>query len=221
MPQAGVAKLSFDTSGGGMSHYRLRFATTRFFDAIYSMRDTLTCYYAPDFSLRFAVKRADEGGYFLTDELTFFYPEQGATIRSHRYTPTQTKIDTTLVSSSAVVFDMLGFIFYLRTLDWNKFGIGDCAISNVAIGRDLVKVVCRYHGRAVVEREHYQYRTHRFVIEVYDEAFEQSKSATEVWVGDDDNHLPIKIRSKLKIGAVEIYYKSAVNLKAPLTCRIK
>jgi hypothetical protein len=94
-------------------------------------------------------------------------------------------------------------------------------MSNVAIGRDLVKVVCSYRGRAVVEREHRQYRTHRFVIEVYDEAFEQSKSATEVWVGDDDNHLPIKIRSKLKIGAVEVYYKSAVNLKAPLTCRIK
>jgi hypothetical protein len=182
MPRAGEARLSFGTTGNATnsSHYRMCFATTRFFDAIYKMRDTLNCYYAPDFSLLSAVKHSDEGGYLLTDELTFSYSGSHTVVRSHRYTPTATKIDTSLVSSSGHVFDMFGIVFYLRTLDWNKLKTGDLVTPKVAIGRDLVRIVCRYRGRAVVEREQRKYRTHRFTVEIYDEAFEQAKSATNL-----------------------------------------
>jgi hypothetical protein len=223
MPRAGEARLSFDATGDstGSSYYRMCFATTRFFDAIYKMRDTLICRYAPDFTLLSAVKYADEGDYFLTDELTFSCLGSQTAVRSLRYTPTVTKIDTMLVSPSGHVFDMFGVVFYLRTLDCNSLRTGDRVTPKVAIGRDLVKIACIYHGRAVVERERRKYRTHRFTVEIYDEAFEQTKSATEIWIGDDGNHLPIKIRSKLKIGAAEIHYKSSTNLKAPLTCRIE
>ena len=47
-----------------------------------------------------------------------------------------------------------------------------------------------------------------------------AKEAAEVWIGDDENHIPVKIRAKLKIGAAEVYYKDSYNLRAPLTCRI-
>lgn len=222
MPRAGEARLSFGATGDGRgtSRYQMSFATTRFFDAIYKMRDTLRCYYAPDFSLLHAVKYADEGGYFLTDELAFSYTNAQTAVRSHRYTPIATKIDTQLISSSGCVFDMFGTVFYLRTLDWNRLKAGDRVTPKVAIGRDLVRIVCSYQGRAIVEREHHKYRTHRFTVDIYDDTFEQSKSATEIWIGDDDNHLPIKIRSKLKIGAAEIYYKSSTNLKTPLRCLV-
>ena len=39
-------------------------------------------------------------------------------------------------------------------------------------------------------------------------------------MGVDENHIPVKIRAKLKIGAAEVYYKDSYNLRAPLTCRI-
>jgi hypothetical protein len=223
MPRAGEARLSFDANSDGSDglHYRLCFATTRVFDAIYKMRDTLNCYYASDLSLLSAVKYSDEGDYLLTDELTFSYSGNRTVIHSHRYTPTNTKIDTSLVSPSGYVFDMFGMVFYLRTLDWNKLKKDDSMTARVAIGRDLVNVACRYRGRTVIEREQKKYRTHHFMVEIYDEAFEQSKSATEIWIGDDGNHLPIKIRSKLKIGAVEVYCKSTRNLKAPLECLIE
>ena len=36
------------------------------------------------------------------------------------------------------------------------------------------------------------------------------------WIGDDENHIPVKIRAKLKIGAAEVYYKDSYNLRARL-----
>ena len=65
-----------------------------------------------------------------------------------------------------------------------------------------------------------KFRTRHFYIDIYDEAFSQAKEAAEVWIGDDENHIPVKIRAKLKIGAAEVYYKDSYNLRAPLTCRI-
>ena len=53
------------------------------------------------------------------------------------------------------------------------------------------------------------------------DAFTQSKAAGEIWVGDDDNRIPIKIRAKLKIGAAEVYFKSAKGLRYPLSCEVK
>ncbi|MDR1103653.1 MAG: DUF3108 domain-containing protein, partial [Tannerella sp.] len=91
----------------------------------------------------------------------------------------------------------------------------------VVTGRDLIQVSYRYTGDEVVERDGVRYRTHHFFIDIHDSAFSQSKSAAEVWVGNDGNHLPVKVRSKLKIGYAEIHYRTSGQLKAPLNCRTK
>ena len=88
------------------------------------------------------------------------------------------------------------------------------------MGHDLVKVNLRYHGPAVVERDKARYRTHHFSIDIHDDAFTQTRSAAELWVGDDENFLPIKIRAKLKIGYAEVYFRSAARLKAPMSCLV-
>jgi hypothetical protein len=60
-----------------------------------------------------------------------------------------------------------------------------------------------------------RYRTHHFFVDIYDSAFVQSKSAAEVWVGTDERHLPLKVRSKLKIGYAEIYCKTSGQPETP------
>ena len=85
-----------------------------------------------------------------------------------------------------------------------------------------VNISFRYTGQQIVERnETLKYRTRHFYIDIYDDAFTQSKEAAEIWIGDDENHIPIKIRAKLKIGAAEVYYKSSKGLRYPLTSRVE
>ena len=114
---------------------------------------------------------------------------------------------------------MLGATYFLRTLPRASLRAGDVFPAVMAVGRDLVKVNLRYHGPDVVEHGKARYRTHRFSIDIHDDAFTQTRSAAELWVGADDNFVPIKIRAKLKIGYAEVYFRSASRLKAPLTCR--
>lgn len=223
MPRAGNATLSINQStfeGEPSYHYRLLFRTTGVFEKIFTMRDTIDCDFSPQMQLLRSEKRVDENDYYLIDDLHFSYKEGKTFVRSHRYTPSQTKIDTVFVSEQ-YMFDMLGAAMYLRSLDWSGMKAGDEFPFHVAIGRDRINISFRYAGQAIVERsETLKYRTRHFYIDIYDDAFTQSKAAAEIWVGDDENHIPVKIRAKLKIGAAEVYYKSARGLRYPLTSRV-
>lgn len=224
MPKAGQATLSVGESayeGVSSWQYNLLFRTVGMFEKIYRMRDTMDCHFSKDKAqLLFSTKRSNEKDYYLIDDLTFAYDKDRVEVRSHRYTPTQTKIDTLLTAGSCL-FDMLGATMYLRAIGWTDMKRGDEYPFHVAIGRDVVNASFRYTGQQIVEHGRVKYSTRHFYIDIFDEAFTQSKAAAEVWIGDDANHLPVKIRAKLKIGAAEVYYKSSDHLRYPLTCRVE
>ncbi len=224
MPRAGNATISIHESsfrGKDAFHYRLLFNTSGLFEKVYKMRDTLECFFTPDMLLLHSEKRVNENDYYLIDELSFSYHKEAVLARSHRYTPTRTKIDTTLVSQKQLMFDMLGATMYLRSIDWNNISIGDEFPCRIAIGRDRIPVSFRYAGQQIVERSDQRYKTRLFYIDIHDDAFTQSKAAGEIWVGDDENRIPVKIRAKLKIGAAEVYYKSSEGLRYPLSSQFK
>ena len=222
MPKAGLATLSVkDTrfKSDPVWHYRLLFRTSGMMEKVYKMRDTMDCYFSKAPQLLFSSKRTNEGDYYLVDNLEFRYPSSGAAVRSHRYNLKTTKVDTVL-RVEGCLFDMLGATMYLRSLDWSTMEYGAEFPFHVAIGREIVRVSYRYTGQQIVERGAVKFRTRHFYIDIIDDVFTQSKEAAEVWIGDDRNHLPIKIRAKLKIGAAEVYFKEAFNLAYPLDCRV-
>lgn len=223
MPKAGLATLSvkeIQYKGNPAWSYRLLFRSMGMLDKLFSMRDTMDCVFSGEHRLLLSSKRTDEGDYYLIDNLMFSYKDNGkVSIRSHRYHWEETKIDT-LLTAEGYVFDMLGATMYLRSLDWTAMSADDEFPFLIAIGRDIVKSRFRYSGQQIVEHGGVKYRTRHFFIDIYDEAFTQTKAAAEVWIGDDENHIPIKIRAKLKIGAAEVYYKESFNLRHSLSCRI-
>ncbi|MDR2041941.1 MAG: DUF3108 domain-containing protein, partial [Tannerella sp.] len=162
MSRAGEGRLTFGPAvykGKRAWVYRLTFRTGKFFDSIYKMRDTMECYYSPDYALLYSSKRTNEGGYYLIDELTFSYPGEQTLVHSLRRTPERVKIDTTL-SVPGDAFDMLGMILFLRTLDWKDLKRGNVFPSTVVTGRDLIQVSYRYTGDEPVEWDGIRYRTH-------------------------------------------------------------
>lgn len=223
MPRAGDATFLYDRNelvDGASSRYQMHFKTAKFFDGFFKMRDTLSTFYNDDKKLVYSVKAAEEGNYYSIDKLTFKYGGESTKIHSLRYTPTRVKIDTTLTATGEVT-DILGAVYYLRGVDRGKLQSGDTFPLTVAIGRDLVKIQFIYENQSIVERGNVKYNTRYFKIDIYDEAFESTKTSAEVWMGDDDNFLPVKVRSKLKIGYAEVYYKNSSNLAHPLKCRIE
>jgi len=223
MSRAGEASFTYKadrTVNNAVSLYQLLFKTTKFYDNFFKMRDTLSGYYDDDKVLIYSDKRSDEGNYYTIDELKFNYGEENTSIHSVRYTPSGKRIDTILIAVGDVS-DMLSVAYYMRGVDRKKMEPGDTFPFIVAIGRDLVNMQFIYQHQAVVEHGKVKFNTRYFKVDIMDEAFESTKTSAEVWVGDDDNFLPVKLRSKLKIGYVEVYFKSASGLAYPLSCRVE
>lgn len=224
MPRAGTAYFDMRSTSWedkAAWHYRLLFNTTGMIDRFFPMRDTLDTYLAgTDARVLFSSKRTDEGDYYLIDDLRFRYDKPGEvaahSLRTHWE---QVKVDTTL-TAEGLAYDMLGGAFYLRSLDWERMTLGQVYPFSIFIGRDVVKAQFRYTGQQVVSRGDRKYRTRHFYIDIFDEAFTQAKEAAEVWMGDDENRLPIRVRAKLKIGAAEVYLREADRLRYPLRCLV-
>jgi Protein of unknown function (DUF3108). len=223
--RAGEATFSYNADksvSDASSRYEMNFKTANLIETFFKMRDTLSSYYCDDNKLIYSRKGSDEGGYYSVDELKFKYSNDTAMIHSLRYTPSRVRIDTTLMATGeGDVTDLLGALYYLRGIDRLKLVSGDVFTITVAIGRDLVKVQYVYQHQAIMEHGKVKYNTRYFKMNIFDSAFESTTTSAEVWVGDDDNFLPVKVRSKLKIGAAEIYFKSSSNLAHPLTCRLE
>ena len=194
----------------------MSFKTNKFFDGIFKMRDTLSGYYNDNNVLIYSIQQTNEGSYNATDELRFNYGNNETSVHSLRYNATRRK-DTTLTTTDHVT-DMLGAYHFVRGINRKTLMPGDIFPLTVAVGRDLVKVQFLYQHQEIVNRGNIKYNTHYFKIDIFDEAFESSKTAAEIWIGDDDNFIPIKLRSKLKIGYAEVYYKSSSGLAHPLSC---
>jgi Protein of unknown function (DUF3108). len=223
MPKAGQASIDFlrtnEENSFGYSH-RLLFRTTGMFETVYKMRDTLASFHDNNMILIRSGKNSDEGGYYSIDKIRFSYEGDGVSAHSLRYTPTRVRIDTTLVAEGCT-FDMMSSLLYLRSLDYANLKNGDRFSFKVMIGRDVVNVGFHYKGQEILERDNAKFKTLHFTMDIYDEIFEQSESAAEIWIGDDENRIPVRLRAKLKLGAAEAYYTSSSGLRYPLTCRIE
>ncbi len=223
MPKAGQASIDFQKSNTDNTpgySYRLLFNTTGMFESIYKMRDTLASYHDKNMVLIRSSKRSNEGGYYSIDDIKFSYHKDSVSAHSLRYTPTRVRIDTVLTSKGCT-FDLMSSLIYLRSLDYKKLKTGDRFSFKVMIGRDVVNVEFNYKGQEILERDRAKYKTLHFSMDIYDEVFEQSESAAEIWIGDDENRVPVRLRAKLKLGAAEAYYLSSSGLKYPFTCRIE
>ncbi|MDL2255575.1 DUF3108 domain-containing protein [Parabacteroides sp. OttesenSCG-928-G06] len=195
--------------------------TTGMIDKVFSIRDTIENHITKENQrLLFSTKRSDEGGYYQIDNLTYSYKGEETHVHAFRRNRTRIKADTTLIGGNCTL-DILGALFYARSFDWNQMELSQQYHLQVAMGKTVIPISYRYEGQRIVERDNIKYSTRYFIIDIFDDAFTQSKEAMEIWIGDDPNHLPVKVRAKLKLGAMEAYYNSSENLRYPLTCRIE
>ncbi|MDH6305914.1 hypothetical protein M2459_002701 [Parabacteroides sp. PF5-5] len=224
MPKAGTASMTIkDTNYKNTPawHTFLLLNTSGMVDKVFSIRDTMQNFISKENPrLLYSGKRSYEGGYYEMDDLNYTYKDNKAHIHAVRKNLSRVRADTVLVAGECVL-DLLGSFMFARSFDWTNIEVGVQYPLEVGMGKSLINVAYRYAGQRIIERGNVKYRTRLIIIDIYDDAFTESKEAMELWIGDDDNHLPIKMRAKLKIGAMEAYYKSSKNLRYPLNCRVE
>jgi len=200
----------------------LDFKTTPFFDGIFKIRDTLISHVNTDLEPLYNIRIVNEGR-------THFWEEVFIKTFSANFTKARVKLqntervkfDTIMVADNAG-YDLLSVFMFARTLDYSQLTPEQTFHISSFIDKGKVNITVHYKGQSVIEKDdNLKYKALLLVIDIGDEAFKESKNAMEVWVSDDKNHVPLKIKAKLRIGAAEANITSWQNLKYPLTSEIK
>lgn len=218
-----VQSLSLNNNREDAIRSTLTFKTSSFFDKIYKIRDTLTSRMTAKIEPKHYMRIVNESDTKYKEE-TFFesFGAKESKARIIRVGQSgQVKLDTLHVADN-YAFDFLSIFTYIRTLDIASYPIGSTQNLTIFAGKRKINIIIRHQGQAVIERNTYlKYKTHKLELDIVDEIFNESKNAIEVWLSDDQNRIPIKIKAKLKIGAAEIDLKSQENLKYPFSAEIK
>jgi hypothetical protein len=201
----------------------LDFKTTSFFDGIFKIRDTLFSHInRVDLEPLYHIRKINEGKSRYWEEVFVkTHSENYTEARVKRENRETVKFDTTIVSQNAG-YDMLSIFSFARTLDYPQLTQGETFHISSFIGKNKVNITVHFMGQTVIEKSDFvKYKAYRLRIDIGDDAFNESKNAMEMWISDDNNHIPLKIKAKLKIGAAEANLKSWQNLKYPLTSEVK
>jgi len=200
----------------------LDFKTTSFFDKIFKMRDTLRSTVTENLEPIHHLRYIHEGNYHFTDDMFFKKFGTAYTEASVKRQSQQLVRFDTILAANTMCYDMLTVMPYIISFDYSQQAVAQEKTASIFIGRDKIDITIRNEGQSVVEKsDTLKYKTYKIALDFVDSHFNESKNAVEIWLSDDQNRIPIKIRAKLRIGAVEVYLTSWKNLKYPLSSEIR
>jgi hypothetical protein len=159
-------------------------------------------------------KDAHEGDDYTTERTSYRYVD-GRTEVDNLYKRNGTvRADTTFIADYCT-HDLLSIMYYARTLRFDDMKSGSSVAISCVSGRSKVDMSLVYRGKVEMEANNgHNYRCHHLVLASGDkDAFADSDQAMQIFVTADDNRVPIRIDSKLKVGTMRVILKEYKNLK--------
>lgn len=181
----------------------------------FALSDTLVAYTTPDIQPLAYTKDAHEGGDYTKERLSYSYPGNGdVKIRSIRYKNGEFKFDERL-EAPGCTYDLVSIIFHCRTLDFSNMKSGSETKVNFVSGKKMGSMRIVYDGKESVKaNDGKKYNCHKLRLLIKDDAFaSDEKEAMKVYITDDNNRVPVRLESKLKVGSTKAVLKSYSGLR--------
>jgi len=115
------------------------------------------------------------------------------------------------------LFDLMTAVYYVRTLDLDKYNINEKIPVNMIIDNKVYNLYGRYLGKEILEtRDGKKYSTLKFSILLVEGTIFKGGENLLVWVTADKNRVPLLVEAKILVGTVKAVFTGAKNLLYPL-----
>ena len=157
------------------------------------------------------IRQIDEGGYTKDLEIDFNHENNTAFVHDKKRNTKKT------YEVEDNVHDMLSAFYYLRNnLDFENLQEGDMVSLNMFFDDENYEFQLKYLGPEVVKTKMGKMATLKFRPYVMaGRVFEEKESLT-LWVSDDANRMPVKIKADLLVGSLDASLDAFKGLKHPL-----
>ncbi|NUY81298.1 DUF3108 domain-containing protein [Flavobacterium sp. MAH-1] len=163
-----------------------------------------------------AVRKIDEGGYVRNQEAFFDQPGNRVLVKDYKRNKEKTYVtpDNTL--------DVVSMFYYLRNHpSIDKMKVGQAITVDMFFDDEVIKFKLKYIGQEDISTKFGTIPTMIFRPLVQSgRVFKEEESLT-VWISDDDNKIPVRIKASLAVGSIKADLESFKGLKHSFKVKAK
>jgi hypothetical protein len=154
----------------------------------------------------------EEGRYRKYEYVEFDYEKMEA-ITTLLDKKTKEPLEPTMTSISKNVQDMVSGYYYLRTMDFSKIREGEIFTVNAFFDEERYDLRIRYLGKATLRTKIGKFQTLVLQPILPKNGLFSGEDAIKVWMSDDANKIPLKVKASMFIGAIEIDIKTIAGAR--------
>lgn len=151
-------------------------------------------------------RRVDEGGYKITKDIFFNQTNAQARVADYKH-----KTDKTYPVIKGVQ-DMISSMYFLRNTDFSNLKINQELSVDLFYDQQLNNFKLRYLGREVINTKFGKIEALKFKPFVESGRVFKDQNSVIVWVSDDENKIPLKIKADLVVGSLKAELESFKGL---------
>jgi hypothetical protein len=158
-------------------------------------------------------RNIEEGKYRKKETVVFDHFNKTAELR-HVTNKDAEKVENYKIPSN--VQDMVSGYYFLRTLDFTNKKVNDTLTIDGFFENKNYKLAIKYLGKEILSTKVGKVHTEVIVPIMPGNELFDGKESIKIWISNDANRIPIKIKAKMFVGSVEVDLTKYENLKAPL-----
>lgn len=181
--------------------------TVGFAEVLYSVNDVFESYFDQKTGFPYRIVRIVKEGNYRKHEEAFLDREKN--------TAYSVREDSVLVVPPDIM-DMVSLVYFIRRINYNHLKPGDVIKSITYFDDEIFPFDIRYKGKETVKTKFGAIRCHRFDPVVEPGRMFESEDDMQIWLSDDKNVIPVKVRFDLLVGSLRMELEEYENLKYPL-----
>lgn len=176
-------------------------------EKLYSVKDVFESYFDVSTGLPYKLVRdVKEGTYRKHEEATF------DRISNTAYSLRK----DTIIKVPPEILDMVSLLYFIRSIDYRSIKSGDVIRTVTYFDDEIFPFDIRYKGKEDIKTKFGKIRCHRFDPVVEPGRMFASEDDMQIWLSDDRNIIPVKVRFDLIVGSLRMELDEYANLKYPL-----
>ncbi|HEY0091531.1 MAG TPA: DUF3108 domain-containing protein [Flavobacterium sp.] len=162
------------------------------------------------------VRKIDEGGYKKNQEGFFNQSSDVVTVKDYKK-----KTEKTFAVPNNIQ-DIMSTFYYLRnhpTID--KLKVGEAVAIDMFFDEETTKFKLKFIGRETVDTKFGKIPCMIFRPLVQSGRVFKEEESLSVWISDDDNKIPVRIKASLAVGSIKADLDGFRGLKYPFSVKAK
>lgn len=195
-------------NGKGSFHVVGKGKTTGMISWFFKVKDRYETFIYKDNLLPYHFKRKiDEGGYTKDKEIFFDQENNSALVLNHKKNTSKT------YAAPSNVQDLLSALYYMRNQDISDFTVGKEIKLKLFFDEETISMKLRFLGRETIKTKFGEIKAAKFRPIVQAGRVFKEKESVTVWVSDDENKIPLRIKASLAVGSLRADLSTYKGLK--------